>query len=784
MRRVLLVSCMTLSACTGLFIENGNTYPCDFSLPPAERDAPCVPGEVCGVENVCKPFIYEGPRFEGPPDQPDYALSGVKKIHPGALSEPIVKLGRDTTARGRYFAQTRDDFAVRVSEKGQLVAATPLPSTMEDPIFGTYIDPQLGSLVGAVGLTNGRLSYSLREGNGTVRSNALGPMTQRVRVSPFPGAAEFLTPEGPLDLPQFVGPTSPPLSLAPQRAWAVTGRGLDVLLVNRQGTAAAPTAVVLTSDGLFSQRADGGFAQLVAPTLPIPSGSLTINAAGTLVAVTLDQLVLSTWQVGLENGEQTLQRAWPDCKPCGTGIQLVTPMPPSGTLGVEVVCRNGEARSLVRVVGSSATLPTDGCETQTLSAPFDFSRAALPNSSFVSAAIQRGVTIGGRNGEIWAGETLSTVQPTSLDRVPLDVATVKVALAGEATQALIGLTERYAAVLPPATPPTQLASGFRRIDTLGDLDRNEEVIFTAAVHGTDGWSLTSNGVIANVRLTEDAVGMSDGLRFGRRLVSPSGQPVTRSAGGEAFVAADGGVLAIYLAADDGLYAVVNPEATLAASSTGSGDVTPQLQPEPSVPIRSLALERTPLGTNGSTRARGYLVTSRNVYEWMLAGTPARWSSRLLQLSGGEPVEVWFDQSRSALGRVGYADGTIITLPGGYQLANPLPGGDGGVPPRVIDYENYGGWPVALTTTGLYAAGWPEVDGVVQNRFDDGRPNRPMDWRPLALPDGGAPWLRGEETKGKLFVQFAGINPMNAKRIFKLYLFLPDQVLLLAEYERK
>jgi hypothetical protein len=43
-----------------------------------------------------------------------------------------------------------------------------------------------------------------------------------------------------------------------------------------------------------------------------------------------------------------------------------------------------------------------------------------------------------------------------------------------------------------------------------------------------------------------------------------------------------------------------------------------------------------------------MVTSRNVYSWKLGGNPTRWSSTPLVLAGGQPVEVWFDQPRSAL----------------------------------------------------------------------------------------------------------------------------------------
>ncbi len=266
------------------------------------------------------------------------------------------------------------------------------------------------------------------------------------------------------------------------------------------------------------------------------------------------------------------------------------------------------------------------------------------------------------------------------------------------------------------------------------------------------------------------------LTRGPKLVTPSGVPVSRSSGGEAFVDRDGGLRALFVTGDDGLYAVGLD------GGVSSESLTPKLQPEPSVPIRSLALERTPLGTavdedGGVQRARGYLVTSRNVYEWQYGGSPPRWSSRLLVLGGGEPVEVWFDSPRSALGRVGYSDGQIYTLPGGYQLAGPL--GEGG---EVLDFENLGGWPVALTTDGVFAAAWPlNDDGSVNNRFDGGRPNKPMDWHRLTLPAGVG---QSPGKGGRLFVQSGElVEPVSGQPRpgHKLFLFLSDEVLELASF---
>ncbi len=786
-RPLLLLGAVALASCTGLYLENGNAYPCDFSQPANVRDVPCISGDVCSVSNVCVKYIYEGPRFEGPPKQPDYALEAASRLHPQTLTSPITLLGRDTSRRGFLLAQTAE-VAVRVTERGDFFESQPIDSLLRAPVLTQApIGPLMMATVVGIDTLTSQVSFRARPPVGPELSNSNGPRARRVRFvnggAPYFHVAGGVEPSGVLAYP--TGLTNPAFTFADGGLYAVTGASFDVAALNRLG--AAPTTLALTSTGLWVRGDDGGFTLAAPNPVPTIEGELSLNAGSTLLTQVLNDNVLSTWQVGLERGSHSLQLAWPDCSPCRDGIALVTPLPQEDGLGVDVLCGAFSIKSLVRVTGSNALSPNDACITQTLPLPFDVSRVQLEGRAPMRAAVQRGAALGGTGGEVWVGETLSSMLPLTLERVPLDVSTMKTRgqSADEPTTALAALTDRYLAVLPPRTPTLQSPTGFRRIDALANLGSAEDVRFMGAVHGTDGWAVLGNGVLAAVSLDLDDAGTGDVLRFGRRLVSPSGTPVTRSAGGEAFVFTDAGLAALYVAADDGLYAIGNPESTLESASGGTGDVTPQLQPEPSVPIRSLALERTPLGTDGVSRARGYLVTSRNVYEWKLGGTPARWSSRLLALAGGEPVEVWFDQSRSALGRVGYADGQIFTLPSGFQLAQPLPAADSGVPTKVLDYENFGGWPVALTTTGLYSAGWPlGDDGGVQNRFPGGRPNRPMEWTRRELPDGGAPWERGDDTKGRLFVQQLTNNPMNNDRRFRLLLFLPEQVLELAVYERK
>jgi hypothetical protein len=226
-----------------------------------------------------------------------------------------------------------------------------------------------------------------------------------------------------------------------------------------------------------------------------------------------------------------------------------------------------------------------------------------------------------------------------------------------------------------------------------------------------------------------------------------------------------------------------------------GDVSPSLTPEPSSFIRSLALERTPVGTNGVDRVRGYVVTSRSVFEVKLGGAPLRWSSTPLSFSGAEPVEVWFDNPRGGLARVGYRDGTVFSIPGGFQLTEPLPQLDGGAPVAVLDYENLGGWPVALTDDGLFVARYDALaSGRLDNRFADGGVNKPMTWREVTLPDGSRPWSdrafpRLGAQPAKLFVLAEPTTTLTTdagsayQRVFRLIVYLPNQVIEVGRHVR-
>lgn len=786
-RSLWLVPLIASLACTGLFLENGNAYPCDFSLGPGVRDEACQPGDVCGTNDVCQPFIYEGPRFEGQATVPEYGPSSGE----GAVLHPLVlkSAAREVSgvlplARGPIAFLSTAEGTFRVEAGGVDVDPVMLPTTFP---------PQFGALSSYQPFFSDLLpqpSVIARSETGRLAVVRAGlPVLVEEGGAPFAAAGFRVVDKLPLSLTQAlpiawnadtVGKVQPQGAVGWEFLPLVTDAGavLDVAAVTlplRQWL------LVMKPDGLdVVDPADGGVT-LAATMEPFPAlgGSLKTDPGSRVVTavrrgpgpMNAPFDVLSTFQVNIAGDGPTLSSPWPDCRPCRVGrLQLIAPSVRSGAPTVDVLCRAGGDLQAFRVVGSVALTQFDACLTEPVEASIELEQIAdAADGGLVSWDGQFGLLLGGRSGELWSGDSLTSLQPTFLDRVPLDVAP---ASAGALTSVAV-LTDEYLAVQETAevVGPTKRLNGFRRLPA-ADLDDSRLLAF---VHGVNGWAVTDEGELLGVRLE----GGVPQLRRGPVLVTPSEEPIRSTIGGEAYVDADGGAVAFFVAADDSLYFAPKPE------ESGDDLLVPVLTPEPSVPIRSLALERTPLGTDGADRARGYLVTSRNVYRWELSGNPARWSSTALVLTGGEPMEVWFDSPRSALGRVGYRDGQIYSLPGGYQLAEALPKGADGISPQVIDFENLGGWPVAYATTGLFVAGWDQVDGKLQNRFPNGV-NKPMTWREVKLAGTDpTPWMRARGARaGKLFVAVDPKQPDGGLQPHRLLLFNEDEVRQVARHLRK
>lgn len=805
------VPLLAIGACTGLHLDNGNNWPCDYSQPPGERDVPCMAGDVCGLDNVCRRYVYEGPRFEGGATVPTWGpgSGNGQKLHPLVLNDEVTAVVRELplTEKGSTWVRlsTADYFEVMATGtvSASLVSLPPLPPgavTRLQPYLppGALTQQRVLARLGdgrlLLGVVGGAAPSVVREGSTVFHADEL-----RFVDLGFGAARRTVPIAWSQTTLGAVVETDGGASIIPFTALPAPAGVLDVAALTQLGE----HSLLVLEDAKLSVVAvtlDGGSSLSATLDLqPLPGvsrGELNSDRDGRIVTALRHRgplpatSVLSTWQVTSGAAGPTLTEAWPACQPCQRLDQTVSLLSASVATGqpvVEVVCSGGGLPpTALRVTGSVALAQGEACITETLVPPVPVAR--LAPAAHVQWPNQSGLLLGGRRGELWGGPTISTLAPLYLERVPVDVAPLQT----PDGSTLVALTDSFLAVQQSddALGAGGQLNGFRRVSSR-ELGVPDDARLLGFVHDTPGWGVSSIGdVLKTVQLADKPL-----VRSGPRLTTSSGGAITSSIGGEAVSLRDGGLQAFFLAADDALYFLDRPRRFLDAGALLEleTELTPQLIPEPSVPIRSVAVERTPLGTSlgednrpgDVDHARGYLVTSRNVYGWQLAD--GRWSSTPVVVAGSEPLEVWFDSKLSALGRVGYRDGEIYSLPGGTLLAEALPA-DAGVPPQVLDFENLGGWPAAYATTGLFIAGWDLVGGKLANRFADGGINRPMSWRRVTLPDGGEPWLQGLRRPGKLFVVAdpevdAGAGEPTLKP-HRLLLFLDDQVLQVAEHVRK
>lgn len=764
-----------LLACKGgLHTEQGNDFPCDFSQPERVRDAVCAPGDVCGVDNLCRRYRYEGPQFDNGASAPRFELAKLK--HPLQLSQPIELVTHSVSSDGnRLLAVTgrgpqTEVFGLRANQGIELTRQrSPLGSEDLTAIAMANTDPfivALGRFSGAnatfffpsteldaggpVGMMRFREGDRLRTGRSRVAVVRLEPDGGEVGE----GAIEFVP-----------GSNNPDASFDFDEPLADGGseprRVVDVRYLPASGMFGDDDRLLLTRQGLFLERRvsravrlsgvdEAMPSHLVQP--PAPRTDLRHDGSGTLAAFVSSgngtPVVLSTWR--LDRGQTpSAARTWNDCQPCATRIAAFAPALELGTPVVEVLCStpmgpagSRNAYSLVRVTGSAAVDERQPCALQPVEAPFPLAqlhegvrgRRLAEGSQLATVTFDdsfgAGVLLGGRRGQLWSGPTFSRALPLFLERVPTSFGTFP-SPAGGPLQAV--LTDRYAAVLRDP------AIGYEVLDlqNAGAL-LPEDSVGAALIGQALGWGVLSSGDLIFIDPLSDA---GTKLTFGPRLLDARGAAAQGPFFGEAVTATDGGLVSFVLTADDSIYFTPAPAAgTTTGQSNTLPPLTPQLTPASSSPIRSFALERSAVGTDGVTRVRGYVVAGRSLFVITLSGTPPRWTATPILLQGGEPIETWMDHPLGGLGRIGYRDGQVFTLPGGFLLVNELPRDAGANPPQVLDYENLGGWPVAMTSNGLFEAHYAVDGGYLQNRFEDGGINRAMSWALVTLPDGGQPWL--------------------------------------------
>jgi hypothetical protein len=759
-----------LWACTGgLLVDKGNAFPCNFDLPEAERDRDCPVDHVCSVANICRRFHNEGPQFEGPAPLPQ--LDGGSLVSPVLLRRAVGLLAADPRD-DRLLAVRSGDELFELGPGGAVIPRAVALGGVDEGRAAAVIDGGVvvvttsgrllrieasGAKVEAASATDLRgLRTAAARGIGRYYLSALradagagangpgepvavaGPIPFRLRPLVLPGGRPDAGAADPLSglvgevryLPRihFAAPSA----VDPLVAVAVSPRGfwfrdaLSAVENDDTWTRLNPDDELSLSPPYLFRHDPGGTLWAVAA----PSG---LQLDGGLSDLD-DPRLLSTWRLQRSATAPRVVRAWSDCRPCGGGRILTFTPAASGGEGVEVLCESTDrrSRSLVKVSGAATPLAGGPCLSESLDPPID-----LASISAVDETQGASLLLGGEQGELWRGVRLSELLPLHLDRVPQAIGTLELAAeaGADAGRRLgVAITDRFLAV--PLS-----ANGFLtfRLEDVVEATLPAGARPSAPVGDGSGWLILSSGDLSLLRQAPSDGGVGLSLRFGPRLVDGRGEAARGPYFGEAYNDKQGKLVSMVLTADDSLYFHVRP-AEPEEAANAVPPLTPQLTPEPNFPIRSMTLERSGLGTDGVSFVRGYLVTSRNLYEYSLGGTPARWTAKQLVVASGEPLEVWMDHPRGGLGRIGFRDGRVFTLPSGFPLVSALPASDGGTgSDRVLDFENLGGWPVALAESGVYVGLWDQDSEGNLIKTHDGGAVRSMGWRMITLADGSQPW---------------------------------------------
>jgi hypothetical protein len=144
-------------------------------------------------------------------------------------------------------------------------------------------------------------------------------------------------------------------------------------------------------------------------------------------------------------------------------------------------------------------------------------------------------------------------------------------------------------------------------------------------------------------------------------------------------------------------------------------LTVRIAPQVFKPILSLsALAPVPLLDGGAPPvAAGYALTGGGLFRFT-AQSALHWRSEALSVPFGG-IALWSDADA---GRLGYPDGTVLSLPSRVRLSAPL--GDAGT---VLRYAQLCGQPFALAASGLYRLQPPNDGGTAS-------------WQAEALPSLG------------------------------------------------
>lgn len=415
-----LLGFVVLSGCqSGLKLDNGNTFACDFTAnrSKADQEALCGPGWVCGINNRCQKDEPDVLPVDGSPLQ--FLPPQTPRVYPipGQFDAPYTDVAASAS-------DPTEVFAARTNAKSPGVAFI----VGDDPVQTLPLPP--AEVVD--------LAYTGTDLAAIVVIKGPGPLLRR-ELRLFPGAGQTGTPvsyppgalnvlsdafalRGSLDRedagvhlyvqrkalvalrPPNAGEVEPPFGNPSFREFIIdAGTGVNVSVLDARPVPRIQfeprpvgegfiTPLALTTEGMFYRRRRNAGAtadewiSLTAPTeqpIPMKNGlgfevppklradpSQSIFAIAFAVQGTSDLVhtALSVWR--LERGSQSasLRRVFGDCTPCGAGGSIVTvsPLFQNGAIAVDLVCdvpvdEDTRTTRFVRVTGSAGSAVGDAC---------------------------------------------------------------------------------------------------------------------------------------------------------------------------------------------------------------------------------------------------------------------------------------------------------------------------------------------------------------------------------------------------------------------------------------
>ncbi len=269
----------------------------------------------------------------------------------------------------------------------------------------------------------------------------------------------------------------------------------------------------------------------------------------------------------------------------------------------------------------------------------------------------------------WAGPTAATALSLTLDRAP------QVVVLRDGALGPFAMTQQMTARPEP---------GFGLFEEPG-------VGAIAGVAGKPAWAVLKDGQVVDLSTAQRA---AEGRLVGKvgpvALELPSTAAEVPVATGKRALVVTSGFTLLAGEVDPAAVATVAPRHTSRAQ------------------LRSISFPRPATGAY----VEGFAVSGGNVVRLIAAGL-SQWSEATVALPPTlSPLEVWHDLER---GRVGFTDGTVMSLPSRVPLAPPI--GD-----EVLDYAQACGHQLALTRTALYrleSVGGQTVGRWVKQPLPDG-----------------------------------------------------------------